>query len=277
MTVVVTVKINDGIVLAADSAVSFFDANGNPIKIYSHANKVFNLVKGLPIGVMFWGVGGIGSASVATIAKDLRKRLAGEDSGRLDWKLPDSYTMEFVAKRFREYFFEERFASEYKSGAAPKGYFLGCKICGYSTDAGLPEVWDVKIVGDQCAAPELTQTTDWFGPRWDGEYEALDRLILGTGTNTKDFLMKEGLNEQDAQAAIGKMIGALNVPVVMAAMPIQDAIDLATFMVETTIKFVRFNFRAETVGGPIEIAAITKHEGFKWIRRKFFFTEGMNP
>jgi hypothetical protein len=83
MTVVVTVKINDGIVLASDSAVSFFDANGSPIKIYSHANKVFNLVKGLPIGVMFWGVGGIGSASVATIAKDLRKRLAGDDIGHL--------------------------------------------------------------------------------------------------------------------------------------------------------------------------------------------------
>ena len=277
MTVVVTVKINDGIVLAADSAVSFFDpATGNPLKIYSHANKVFNLVKGLPIGVMVWGVGGIGSASIATITKDLRKRLAGEDKNHLGWKLPDSFTMEFVAQRFREYFFEERFKSEYQL-QAPKSYFLGCKICGYSTDAGLPEVWDVKIVGDKCDPPQLTQTTDWFGPRWDGEYEALDRLILGMGTKTRDFLKQKGLNEQEVDNAISEIISALSVPVVMAAMPIQDAIDLATFMVETTIKFVRFNFRAETVGGPIEIAAITKHEGFKWIRRKFFFNEELNP
>jgi hypothetical protein len=277
MTVVVTVKINDGIVLASDSAVSFFDpTTGNPLKIYSHANKVFNLVKGLPIGVMFWGVGGIGSASVATIAKDLRKRLAGEDKNHLDWKLPHDYTMEFVAGRFREYFFDERFAAEYKS-VAPKGYFLGCKICGYSTDAGSPEVWDVKIIGDKCEPPVLTQTSEWFGPKWDGEYEALDRLILGMGSKTRDFLKNEGLNDQDADAAITKIVGALSVPVVMAAMPIQDAIELATFMVETTIKFVRFDFRAETVGGPVEIAAITKHEGFKWIRRKFFYTEEINP
>jgi hypothetical protein len=239
MTVVVTVKINDGIVLAADSAVSFFDpATGSPLKIYSNANKVFNLVKGLPIGVMVWGVGGIGSASVATVAKDLRRRLAGEDKNHSDWKLPDRYTMEFVANRFREYFFEERFKSEYKL-EAPKGYFLGCKICGYSTDAGLPEVWDVKIIDDKCEPPQLTQTTDWFGPRWDGEYEALDRLILGMGTKTRDFLKQEGLGEQDVEAAIAKIVSALNVPIVMAAMPIQDAIDLATFMVETTIKFGR--------------------------------------
>ncbi|MGY3588512.1 hypothetical protein ACVIGB_002529 [Bradyrhizobium sp. USDA 4341] len=277
MTVVVTVKINDGIVLAADSAVSFFDpATGNPLKIYSNANKVFNLVKGLPIGVMFWGVGGIGSASVATLAKDLRRRLAGEDKNHTDWKLPDNYTMEFVAQQFRKFFFEERFITEYGT-AAPKDYFLGCKICGYSTDAELPEVWDVKIIGDKCAEPERTQTKESFGPRWDGEYEALDRLILGIGTGTREFLKKEGLSEADAFAATTKMVNALSVPVVMAAMPIQDAIDLATFMVETTIKFVRFNFRAETVGGAIEIAAITKHEGFKWVKRKFFYTEEVNP
>jgi hypothetical protein len=53
---------------------------------------------------------------------------------------------------------------------------------------------------------------------------------------------------------------------VMPAMPVQDAIDLARYLVETTIGFMRFSIaRAKTVGGPIEVAAITKHEGFKWV------------
>jgi hypothetical protein len=30
------------------------------------------------------------------------------------------------------------------------------------------------------------------------------------------------------------------------------------------------------VGGPIEIAAITKHEGFRWIQRKHFYPAGLN-
>lgn len=33
---------------------------------------------------------------------------------------------------------------------------------------------------------------------------------------------------------------------------------------------------ANTVGGPIELAAITKHEGFKWVTRKHYFDEQLN-
>jgi hypothetical protein len=50
-------------------------------------------------------------------------------------------------------------------------------------------------------------------------------------------------------------------------MPIQDAIDLARYLIELTIGFVRFSSGAPTVGGSVEIAAITKHEGFRWVQR----------
>jgi hypothetical protein len=46
-------------------------------------------------------------------------------------------------------------------------------------------------------------------------------------------------------------------------MPIQDAIDLARYLVEVTMGFIKFSIgkQPKTVGGTIEIAAITKHEG----------------
>ena len=78
MTVVVTVKINDGIVLACDSAATFSNVEGIAVKIYNNANKCFNLVKGLPIGGMVCGAGGIGAASMSTISKDLRSRFSGK-------------------------------------------------------------------------------------------------------------------------------------------------------------------------------------------------------
>ena len=59
-------------------------------------------------------------------------------------------------------------------------------------------------------------------------------------------------------------------------MPIQDAIDLAEFLVDLTTRYVRFKPGLPTVGGPIEIAAITKHEGFKWIQRKHYFSTKLN-
>jgi hypothetical protein len=60
-------------------------------------------------------------------------------------------------------------------------------------------------------------------------------------------------------------------------MPIQDAIDVAEFLVDSTIKFSRFTPGAATVGGPIEIAALTKHEGYRGIKRKYYFARELNP
>jgi hypothetical protein len=53
------------------------------------------------------------------------------------------------------------------------------------------------------------------------------------------------------------------------AMPIRDAVDLARFLVQTTIGFAKLSVaRPKTVGGSIAIAAITKHEGFQWVQRQ---------
>jgi ATP-dependent protease HslVU (ClpYQ) peptidase subunit len=54
MTVLVSVKINDGIVMAADSASSFESG-----MVYQNADKIVNLREGLPIGAMATGAGGI--------------------------------------------------------------------------------------------------------------------------------------------------------------------------------------------------------------------------
>ena len=62
----------------------------------------------------------------------------------------------------------------------------------------------------------------------------------------------------------------------LPAMPIQDTIDVARFLVETAAKFARYGLRPETIGGPTEIAAITKHEGFKWVDRKHYYTSALN-
>jgi hypothetical protein len=78
MTIVVSVRVNDGIVLAADSATSFIDANGNVVKVYNNANKIFNLVKVWPIGAMTYGAGAIGSASIATLSKDFLASTAAQ-------------------------------------------------------------------------------------------------------------------------------------------------------------------------------------------------------
>ena len=75
MTVLVSVKINDGVVMAADSASSFESG-----MVYQNADKIVNLMEGLPIGAMATGAGGIGNESIDTLMKDLRRRFSGADA-----------------------------------------------------------------------------------------------------------------------------------------------------------------------------------------------------
>jgi hypothetical protein len=59
--------------------------------------------------------------------------------------------------------------------------------------------------------------------------------------------------------------------------PLKDAIDLAEFLADVAIKFSKFSPGANVVGKPIEIAAISEHEGFKWVKRKFYFDGEPTP
>lgn len=47
-----------------------------------------------------------------------------------------------------------------------------------------------------------------------------------------------------------------------------DAVDFARFCIRTTADYQRFAQQVPTVGGPIDIAIITKWAGFRWVERK---------
>src|SRR4051794_16224534 len=114
MTIAICLKVNDGLVLAADSASTLIrqdPATGEAevINVYYNANKVFNLRKGLPIGATTWGVGNIGNTSISTLIKDFRDRLSGEKLPSSEgWAITtDSYTIEDVAQKLRKFMFDE--------------------------------------------------------------------------------------------------------------------------------------------------------------------------
>ncbi|CAH2603033.1 conserved protein of unknown function [Rhodovastum atsumiense] len=266
MTVIVSVKINDGIVMAADSAGTMGSG-----QIYAHANKITNLCERLPIGAMSTGAGGIGSESVETLLKDLRWRFAGRDPARAQWRLDaTSYTLEHVAAQVRAFLFEE------KAARCPEPTNLQLRVCGYSAGRPLAEVWEVSMTGPDCPPPRRIMDETSFGVMWDGQYEALNRLILGLGLDIGGALVRHGVPSRDAAPLQEKLVRDLYATLSVPAMPIQDAIDLARFLVETTIGFVRFAVHLpKSVGGAVDIAAITKHEGFRWVQRKSFYPPGM--
>jgi hypothetical protein len=153
MIIIVSVKINDGIVMAADSAGTM-----SSWQVYAHANKIANLCEGLPIGAMSTGAGGIGNESVETLLKDLRRRFAGRDSMHPNWRLdPTGYTMEQIAGQLRAFLFEEKAAS------CPDATNLQLRLCGYSAGRPLAEVWEVNMAGWDCPPPRRIMDETAFG------------------------------------------------------------------------------------------------------------------
>ena len=110
-----------------------------------------------------------------------------------------------------------------------------------------------------------------------GDPEAFGRLANGCSPALPIVLGKAGLDQTTIDSVMQEVASNLCVPLVEAPMPIQDAIDLAEFFVSTSSAFAKFKRGAATVGGPVESAAITKHEGFKWVHRKHYFAEALNP
>ncbi|MFO7966809.1 MAG: hypothetical protein R6U44_04340 [Archaeoglobaceae archaeon] len=268
-------KVNDGIVLASDSASTLL-GEGGVINVYNYAHKIFNLHKGKPIGGMTWGHGSIGNISISTLTKDLRDRFMGKIPEYRDWRIDDDYTIEEIAQLTREFLYEEKYLSVFGEAEFKPG--IGFNVAGYSSRADSPEVWDISIdEGGDCPQPSLRNSRDDMGVSWAGEIDILCRIIHGYSSDLPYLLMELGVEEDQLSSLVQVLQEQLAADIAFGPMPIQDAIDLGNFLVDTAVKFHRFKAGAPTVGGPIDVAAITKHEGFKWVKRKLYYDRELNP
>ena len=55
------------------------------------------------------------------------------------------------------------------------------------------------------------------------------------------------------------------------------AVELLGALVSLTSFKRKFSLDAETVGGPIDVAVLSKGDGFVWIKRKHYFKAELNP
>jgi hypothetical protein len=285
MSIAVAISVHDGVVLAADSASTLAAAvPGVPpgavaaqmqmaVNVYNNANKIANLYKGKPIGCVAHGSGSIGSASIYTLLKDFRKRLMAGAEKTFD---QNSYTIQSVCQLLSD------FLSEHVQRLTPNEPkpSLGLMLAGYSAgEAQLGEVWQIGFQNGVATAPQNMRSANPVGISWAGEAESLARLLMGFSPRLPQLLKavtKPTPSEQDLSKLMGFLGANLTAPLVFAPMPIQDTIELAEWLVQTAIMYCRFSPGAPVVGGPIESAAITKHEGFKWIRRKHYYQKEFN-
>jgi hypothetical protein len=279
MSVALIMNVHDGVILAADSASTLAigpapiaQPGGIPVhqvaNVYNNANKIANLYKGKPIGCVTFGSGSIGNASISTLLKDFRKTLTDEK-----YFERSDYTVGETAKRLTAFL-----TDEYKKLAlTDRESNLGIFLAGYSIDAPLGESWSISIQNGEAMQVVKLHEPEQVGINWGGEGgEAISRLVLGFSARLPQILGRLLRPPGASEHIMRALAPQLQASVLFAPMPIRDAIDLAEFLVHTAIQYSRFTPGAQVVGGPIEIAAITKHEGFKWIQRKHYYGVELN-
>jgi hypothetical protein len=275
MTVCVAVTVEDGVVFSADSATSaLVEESGKSViaNVYRHGNKVFNLCRGLPIAAMTAGMGSIGRAPIHALAKDLRVLLVDDQAYKID---PETYSIEEIAVKARKFIFEDRYAKLDPKPAPP--HLFEFWIGGFSAKAEQPEVWKVTILNGKCDPPTCLRRPGQCGVNWGGQPDPIHRLLIGFAQSTGEALVSAGVDPQELPKLLALIQARTEAPLSSPVMPIQDAIELTEFLVDLTKKYFRFYPGADIVGGETDIAAVTRHEKFKWIKRKHYYAAHLNP
>ena len=272
MTVCVAVKVYDCIVLAADSAVTITGHQG-VANVWQHGNKLFHLHKHLPIAAMTAGMGSFGPASVSQLTKDLRIFLSGpvKEGGLRQ----SQYTIGEVVKIANDLFFAsyERFVP-----TPDKKHSFQLWIGGYGSHDSKAEMWECGFRKGVKQEPKLVIGPDTIARViWGGQRSAVNRLLLGIDPYAlRQALHQHGLDAEEIGTLEGKIRQIAATPLVDAAMPVQDAINLAEFLVDVAKRYSLYHPGANVVGGETDIATITKHERFKWIKRKHYYPADLN-
>lgn len=281
MTIAIALKVGDCVVFGADSASTIAGPDGI-LNVYFNAEKIFNLRKGLPIGAVTWGVGGFESRSITTLAKDLRERFTDPTD---EWFLkPKGYTMQQVAERTRQFFFEGLYKSQFPQPIAQKDDkgnpikiwpAMGFMVGGYSAGEREARVLIIEVdsASGHCNINELFGIGK-FGLEAKGQPEAIYRLVAGWSPRIHQGLVESGIPAADAEQFLTTR-GA--VQLVHPAMPLQDAIDLVRYLADTTAGFMQFIPGAPTVHPPIDVASVSYHELFRWVKRKHYYSPDLNP
>lgn len=248
MTIVASVKVRDGLILATDSMSHIYgsSAEGPPqfLKAYENARKLFQ-IGDLPIGVMSYGLGNVGQRSIEGLMLDF----ASEVGQKRTVESVTQALFEFISEKY-----EEEFGGE--GGERPD---VGFYVAGYSPDAPFPEEREFALPRDN--APFEARPADVFGASWRGVDLPFTRLWMGFDPRLIERLEKAGISEGDRN----KMIQDLEAPAIYDGMPVQDAINFATYILNATIGYTQFTVGVPACGGPLQVASLLADSGFSWI------------
>ena len=230
MSLIVTVRSAEGIVMAADSRVSMQVRNEGDLKAVSgirhysdHFPKILSAPNGM--GISFCGEMAIEKGNLNVFTERFIKENITPDT-----------PVSAVAPMLLEYM-----------RRLPKIPATIFHLCGYERKNGEAEPCFLRVIPKKNSIEEIREKQ----LVWDGEGDILARLISPVAIRTP----------QGGGPALP------DYPVAVSLFTLQDAVDFADYAIRVTEEAMRFQIRPKTVGGPRDILVIRPDETL-WIRRK---------
>jgi len=148
-------------------------------------------------------------------------------------------------------------------------------VAGYNSN-GSHGVYMVYVPGDIEEKRNSEVKGKEYGASWTGQIDVVARIVLGRDPRVMDQLILKGLVKPDADKnKVKEFMNSLEYVISWGTMTLQDAVDFASLMIETTSAIQRFSDGVAMnpgdipgVGGPIDIAVITPDKGFVWVSKK---------
>jgi hypothetical protein len=260
MSLGIVIKGPEGLVIAADSRVTLGTKtpNGEVFHVnFDNARKLlsFTTSQNTHIGAVTYGQAILG-VSNRTAHSFLPEFETGLPSDRLP--------VADFAKRLSDFFMVHWDKNKILNYSGPNMIFV---VAGYNKDEHFGRKYLFEIPG----SPEIQERNpgaNEYGITWGGQREFVDRIIQGYDENLLNIIQQELKFEDSKKEKIKKALRPLTMKMPLQMLPLQDCVDLAIFFIRTTIDAQRLTVGTRGVGGAIEVATITRSEGFRFIQRK---------
>lgn len=257
MTVALAIVSTDGVVVAADSRTSQQLLKGSPVRVLSdYTHKVFK----------------VGEHAIATYGwAFLEDRNIAGHMTQFAAETKDCESPADLAERLAT-FFGERIDRHIDAGRDkkpepgenPLGFLVG------GIEDGVGASFEVLLPSRDVHPWHDTANP---GAVWRGQTDVIRRLVKGFDLENAAGLAALAGKTAEWDALRTELQG-LEYIIPFGTMNLQDAVDFAVFLIRTTIDAQRLTHGIGAapgswpgVGGPIEIAVVTPHEGFRWLQR----------
>ena len=269
MSLGVVIKGPEGIVLAADSRVTLeAQQKGTQLMIpinYDNATKLLSFCERQDsrkrhnfVCCVTYGAAVIGQRTANSFIPEFQQRVLADIKA-------DRLTVEEYAKLLSG-FFGDRWAEEMpKSYSGPNMTFV---VGGYDPDAAYGQVFVFEIPREPQPKARHPEEKD-FGMTWGGQLEIACRLIHGFDPAAPDIIKQIlGLNDGQVKQVYDGLTRNLGFPIPYNMLPLQDCVNLAIFLIRTTMTAQGLAIGVRGVGGPIDVAIVTRMGGLKYIQQK---------